>query len=135
MADKMTSYKFGPLFKVDDPAAKTLGTAGGLAALAVKELQNCRMVYSLMPLTSGLLQGLCDYAGVHVYSRSNDVFIMNKSYIMLHTSTTGDKLIKLPGKYNINELFSGKNQGKATSQIIEKNLAKEVTKIYHITPM
>jgi hypothetical protein len=54
---------------------------------------------------------------------------------MLHTSTTGDKLIKLPGKYNINELFSGKNQGKATSQIIEKNLAKDVTKIYHITPM
>jgi len=104
-----------------------------MPALALKEYKNYRMVYSLMPLTRGLLQGLCDYAGVHIYSRSNDVFIMNKSYIMLHTSTAGDKSIQLRGKYNVEELFSGKKLGNKTSRIIDKNLSKEETRIYHIS--
>ena len=132
-ADKMESYLVGPIFRVDDPEAKIIGTAGGMPALATKENENCRMVYSLMPLTVELLQGLCDYAGVHVYSRSSDVFIMNKSYIMLHTSTAGDKTIQLQDKYNIEELFSGKKMGQPASQIIEKNLPAQETRIYHIS--
>jgi len=132
-ADKMESYLVGPIFSVDDPEAKIIGTAGGMPALATKENENCRMVYSLMPLTVELLQGLCDYAGVHVYSRSSDVFIMNKSYIMLHTSTAGDKTIQLQDKYNIEELFSGKKMGQPASQIIEKNLPAQETRIYHIS--
>lgn len=133
LADKMESYQVGPVFKVDDPEAKILGMAGGMPALAVKENENCRMVYTLMPLTVELLQGLCDYAGVDVYCRSNDIFIMNKSYIMLHTSTAGDKTIQLQGKYNVEELFSGKKMGQSTSQIIDKNLPAQETRIYHIS--
>lgn len=85
-----------------------------------------------MPLTKELLMGLCDYAGVHVYSRSYDVFGANASYIMLHTTNAGNKKINLPAKYDVKEIFSGKTVGKDITDIREYVPGK-ATRIYQIT--
>jgi hypothetical protein len=61
-----------------------------------------------MPLSQELLQGLCDYAGVPVYSRSFDVLYANRSYVFLYTSSAGEKTIDLPAKANVTEVLSNK---------------------------
>ena len=68
---------------------------------------------------------------MHVYSRSNDVFSANSSFVMLHTSSAGDKEIKLPGKYKVTELLSGKKIGDSVS-VINETLPAQTTKIYQL---
>jgi hypothetical protein len=125
------NYGVGPWFSVVDPDAKIIGTFKDQPALAVKEFSNWRSVYSLMPLTKELLMGLCDYAGVHIYSRSFDVFRANKNYIMLHTSTAGNKTISLPRKAKVTEVLTGKAIACKQRKFSEK-LPAQKTRIYRI---
>jgi hypothetical protein len=105
--------------------------------MALREFNNAspatswRSVYSLMPLTKELLMGLCDYAGVHVYSRSFDIFGANKSYIMLHAVNSGKKVIDLPGKYDVYNALTNQKIASNSSQIIDSVPAKE-TRIYRL---
>jgi hypothetical protein len=136
-ADTFPSYTVGPVFEVADKNAKTLATLNGKPAVALREFNNgkpatsWRSVYSLMPLTKELLMGLCDYAGVHVYSRSFDVFGANKSYIMLHAVNSGKKVIDLPGKYDVYNALTNQKIASNSSQIIDSVPAKE-TRIYRL---
>ena len=129
--NKTSQYTLGPIFYVTDKNVKVLGTADGKPALVLKEFQNWKSVYTLMPLNKEILTGLIEYAGIHIYSTSGDVFIANKSYLMLHTSTQGDKTIKLPGRYNVKEILTGKEIGKGVSEFTEK-LPAMSTRIYYI---
>lgn len=128
---KTNQYTFGPVFNVTDKNVKVLGTAEGKPVFVIKDFQSWKSVYTLMPLNKEMLKGLMEYAGVHVYSRSNDVLLSNKSYIMLHTSTEGDKTITLPGKYNVKEILTGKEIGKGVSEFTEK-LPAQSTRIYYL---
>jgi uncharacterized cupin superfamily protein len=87
-------------------------------------------VYSEIPLTSELLQGLCDYAGVHIYSRSFDVLYANKSYVALYTSTAGEKTITLPEKAEVTEVLSNKVIARDAKNFSEKLEAGE-ERLYH----
>lgn len=104
---KGNQYSAAPAFAVDDPSARILGKANGIPALAVREFPQWRSVYSLLPLDTELLTGLCDYAGIHVYSRDRNFLSVNQGYLMLHTKTPRPTKIKLPGKYDVIELYSG----------------------------
>jgi hypothetical protein len=136
-ATSFSSYSVSPAFEVADNNATTLATVAGKPALALREfhqnspVNSWRSVYSLMPLTKELLMGLCDYAGVHVYSRSFDVFRANKNYVMLHAVSPGKKTIKLPGKYDIYNALSGEKIASKSSEIVDSVPAKE-TWIYQI---
>ncbi len=125
--------EMGPRFWVEDPAAKTLGVCEGRASLVVKEEKNWRSVYSAFPLTKELWQGICDYAGVHVYSRDYDVFFANRSFAMLHASTGGKKTILLPGSYHVTELITGKDLGRRLSKI-EISVSPTDTRIFRLDP-
>jgi len=131
-ADPSPSHKMTPAFFVADPAAKTLGVSDGKAVLAVKEFASWRSVYTLMPLSKEILMGLCDYAGVHVYSRSFDVFAANSDYLMLHTSSGGQKTITLPVKRDVAEALTGDVMGKGISEFTE-SLPAQTTRIYKLT--
>ena len=131
IAGKFKPYTFGPVFSVEDPAARILGTTGGKPSLAVREFEGWRSVYSLMPLTEELLQGLCDYAGVHVYSRSFDVFTANRSYLMLHASTAGSKILTLPLPSTVRDVLTGDLVGENISQFTVR-LPSQSTGIYKI---
>ncbi len=133
LATEFKPYQVGPIFYVNDPQARILGTADGKAALAVREFPGWKSVYTLMPLTRELLTGLCDYAGVHVYARSGDVLTANKSYIMLHTSAKGAKTICLPHSSDVTELISGKRVGAGITSFTEE-LPAGKTKLYLCLP-
>jgi hypothetical protein len=127
------AVEMGPRFWVEDPAAKTLGECEGRAALVVKEEKDWRSVYSAFPLTKELWQGICDYAGVHVYSRDYDVFFANRSFAMLHASSAGKKTILLPGSYHVTELITGKDFGRGLSKI-ETTVSPTDTLIFRLDP-
>ncbi len=125
------TFKMGTTFTVNDPQAKVLATIGEGTAMAVKENRDWRSVYTLMPLNAELLQGLCDYAGVHVYSRSFDVLYANRSYVLLYTSSEGEKTIQLPQNARVREVLSGKQVGQGINHFTE-SVAKNTARIYRL---
>ena len=122
----------GPVFTPSAPGMKTLMTADGKAALTVLEQKNWRSVYTAVPLTKELLMGLCDYAQVHVYSRSFDVFDCNQSFMMLHSTTAGKKTVKLDGRYTVKELYTGKTFGRKVS-VFTDTVPEKTTRLYLLT--
>ncbi|MCX6983697.1 MAG: hypothetical protein NT118_02950, partial [Lentisphaerae bacterium] len=126
------TFTFSPSFHPVDADMKTIGTAYGRPALAIKEFKDWSSVYSLMPLTPELLRGLCDYAKVHVYSRTNDVFGANASFIQLHAVTPGDKSIILPGKYKVTEAYANELIGDSISAFTAHGMKVGETRLYKI---
>lgn len=97
-----------PVFYVDDPNTTVLGRLTGTsrAGLAVREFNNWRSVYFAAPAMSpALFRGLARYAGGHVYCTTNDVLDANSRYVMLHTTSPGEKVIRLPGEYEVRDLL------------------------------
>ena len=130
-AERRQNLTMSPSFEVDDAAATVLGTTEGRATLVVREFEDWRSVYSMLPLRREILQGLCRYAGIHVYSETFDPFFANTSYAMIHTSTEGDKRIVLPGAADVTELVTGSEIGTGIS-VIEERLPAGVTRIYRM---
>jgi hypothetical protein len=128
--DAIKPQTIGATFGVTN-ADKVLASSSTGAALAVKELANWRSVYSQIPLTSELLQGLCDYAGVPIYSRSFDVLYANKSYVMLYTSQAGNKTIQLPAKFTVRETLTNEIVARNVKQFTEP-VAAETARLYHL---
>ena len=116
---------------MDDLDATVLGTTTGQATLAVKDLGDWRSVYSMLPLRRDLIRGLCRYAGVHVYSETDDPFSANAGYAMIHTATEGDKRITLPSAADVTELVTGREVGEGVS-VIEEHLPAGATRIYRL---
>ena len=129
---KFETFTFSPSFHPVDTDIKTLGTASGRPALAIKEFKDWSSVYSLMPLTPELLRGLCDYAQVHVYNRTNDIFGANASFLQIHAVTPGDKVLKLPGKYKVIEAYSNEFIGNGVSSFTAKGMKKGETRLYKL---
>ena len=117
----------GPWFYCADSDVQVLGTFSGKPALVLRN----RSLWSLMPFTREMLTDLCDFAGVHVYSRSGDVLTGNRSYIMLHTATSGDKIINLPKRSTVSEIFTGKTFP-AGNSFRDPSLPSRTTRIYSL---
>ena len=118
-----------PLFYVTDPSLVSTDKGGVFAA---KKMDGWQSVFSLFPLTRQHLRALCKNAGIHVYLDSDDELFANRSFIMIHTRTAGDKTIRLPGKYTVTELYSGKVIGKNISEFTEKNVPAAATRLYRL---
>ncbi|MEN6641841.1 MAG: LamG-like jellyroll fold domain-containing protein [Armatimonadia bacterium] len=130
-ARRQEKWSLTPSFSVTDPGATILGTTSGKPTLAVREFGSWRSVYSALPLKRELLNGLCRYAGVHVYSDSYDPFFANAGYAVIHTATAGVKRLALPVAADVTELVTGKPLGKGLS-VIEQDLPAGVTRIYRL---
>jgi len=128
---RMERWEISPLFVIDDPAATVLATTAGRSSLAVKEQDGRRFVYSLLPLKREVLQGLCRYAGVHVYSDTFDAFSANAGYAMLHTLNPGRKRIALTTPADVQEIVTGRKIGR-NIDAIEEQLPAGVTRIYRL---
>ncbi len=125
------SWRIAPSFSVDASEGRVLGTTNGAPTLVVKEFDTWRSVYSMLPLRRELLQGLCRYAGVHVYSESLDPFFANSAYAMIHTSTAGGKRIVLERPADVRELVTREEIGRGL-KAIEQELPVGVTRIYRL---
>lgn len=122
------SFPVDPQFYVTDKSLISTKDGGVFAA---KSMGKWRSVYSLMPLTRYHLRAICDYAGVHRYSNTDDELFANTSYVMLHTTRGGDKTISLPkGKYNVTELYTGKKLGTGVSRFTDPKVPAGTTRLY-----
>ncbi len=128
----MPSYNVGPVVWCEDPGAEVIGKAGGKDALALRKFDNWTSVYTLMPPTKEMLAGLQEFAGVHRFNTGYDVVSANRSFIMLHAATAGDKTIRLKKPATVTDFFSGAVLGKNVLEFTDKNVPAEATRIYLI---
>ncbi|HEY3289152.1 MAG TPA: hypothetical protein VGK87_03400 [Anaerolineae bacterium] len=131
-----TDARLGPLFTVDDPACITLGTVvinqGRCEpGFTIRKEPDWTSVYSAAPnLPSGVLRELARYAGVHIYSESDDVFYSDRSFIAIHTVRAGRKVIRLPRIADVREAFENKLIGLACDTFTDEVAAGD-TRLYH----
>ncbi len=117
---------------VPEKGVGVAGTLAGRPALAVKKMPDFTSVYLGAPPDWTLLAGLYELAGVHLYSASGDVFAANSGYIMLHTSTAGDKTLFLPRPAKVTEIFSGRQFGPVSRTVTDCGVPAGTTRIYRL---
>lgn len=106
-----------PSFAVRDPAALTLAnyTDGSGVALASKTVGTAQLVYSgILRLPPQVLSQLADQAGVHLYSRQNDVIAEGRGVVLLHATQSGERALCLPKPARLRDVLSGEEFGPGT---------------------
>ena len=94
----------GPVFHLDDPAAKALGTweykGKPVVTFGSKRIGKSLTLYSAAPrLDRKLFRNIMKTAGVHLYTTdTQDVLFANRSLVGIHTVTGGEKTLRLPRK-------------------------------------
>jgi hypothetical protein len=98
-----------PGFAVNDAAATPLAALAdtGAVVAASKKVPWGQSVYCLMPPSAEFMRALCERLAIHIYSRSNDVFQSNESFIMLHSRSNAEKSIVLPQARQWRDLVKG----------------------------
>jgi len=113
-----TDTRLGPLFIVDDPEVVTLGTVvinqGRCEpGFVIREEPDWASLYSAAPnLPPGVLKEVARYAGVHIFSESEDVLYADHNYVALHTVRAAVKTIRLPHRADIWEVYSNRRVGR-----------------------
>ncbi len=123
------NFSCDPAFAVDDPDAEILAGSGTAGTLAVKGQD----IYTLEPLSGGMLRGLAEYAGAHIYLAQDDVLTANRSYLMLIADEAGERTITLPAKATVTDAVTGavivENQSQFTV-----HPAAGATELYRLLP-
>jgi hypothetical protein len=127
-------YGLDPLFAVDDPAAEVLGVYrdSGLPALAAKQVGRSRSLFcGSHILPPDLLRNLARAAGVHLYTDSGDVLEANDHFAMLHTSSAGQKTLRLPRRSDVVEVYSAQVlfRGVDSFSLVE---AAQTTRLFYL---
>jgi hypothetical protein len=140
-----TDMRLGPLFTVDDPGATTLGTVvinqGRCEpGFVIREERRpdgtleWASVYSAAPgVPAGVLREVARYAGVHIYSESEDVLYADHNYVALHTVRTGTKTVHLPQRADVWEVYSNRQVGQDCT-VFDDEMAAGATHLYYIGP-
>ncbi len=131
-SDRYPTYHIAPSFFPDDPAVEVVAEANHRPALFLRKFKTWTSVYSLLPPSASLLNSLCHLSGVHVYTAPGDIFTANKSFLMLHTATAGDKIIQLPFKATMVDAMTGKAMESSQNRIMLPSLPAGVTKIFQL---
>lgn len=110
----------GPVFYADDPNSEVLGIVepANKPGFVIKQMDGWRSVYyASSMITPDALRAVADYAGVHIYSSSNDCFFADRGIICLHAATGGWKLIDLPKTCNVYDLLTGEKIASNTNRL------------------
>lgn len=134
-----TDMRLGPLFTVDDPAVITLGTVvinqGRCEpGFVLKDNGDWASAYSAAPnLPPGVLRELARYAGVHIYSESEDVMYADRAFVALHTVRAGPKIIRLPRPADVWEVYSNRQVAR-DADVFEDVMEAGATHLYFYGP-
>jgi hypothetical protein len=100
-----------PVFFADDPDCEILGEFinNGKAAWVIKRFDSWQSVWlGSKVMNAEVIRAVAENAGVHIFSKSNDVFAANRHFVSIHTSTEGQKTLHLPaGTTGICDIYSG----------------------------
>jgi len=115
-----TRSEIGPVLWCDDPAASVLGDlvatddSGGVftlakrGGLAIKRMEEWTSVWAAVPgLPPGLLRGIADLAGVHIYDDDGDVVFASERLLAVHTLHGGPRTIRLPRARRVTDALTG----------------------------
>ncbi len=75
-------------------------------ALSVKEVDGFTSIYcGSKYVNNEVIRAIAAFAGCHIYSNTNDVLYANKNYITFHASSGGEKVIRLPKRARVLEVY------------------------------
>lgn len=118
-----TAMKIGPIIVGDDPSAQVLGSLYGVEGqgLITKALDGVQVYFSAAPtLSSPVLRGIAEKAGVHMYASGDDVLYMNKSFLGIHTSRPGKRTLHFPRPTDLYDAYNDKTVAtKATNVTLD----------------
>ncbi len=125
---------WGPLFSINDTSAEILGVVqeNGKPGFAMKKRGNVTHFYSVAPgLGNDILRNIASYAGVHVYSMTNDYVAPGKHFLVLHTAFDGEHTIRLPKASDVYEIYDEKLIAENATEFT-MSLKKGVTRLFFI---
>jgi hypothetical protein len=129
-----TWYRFYADDSIAQPGVDVLARySDGKPAMVVKKVGKGAIVYSAVPITNPYVyKSIAKYAGVHVYTDTDDAFYANGDFVMIHTKDAGTKKITLRKKATeIREVFTGEVVGYNASEF-EVNLPGQQTFVYYV---
>lgn len=92
--------RLNPSFYIDDPEASVLAEyqASGLPSIGVKNCGTWKSIFIGEPnLTMDLFRGICRYAGVHVWTNSQeDSVSIGNGWVTVHANKDGHRILRLP---------------------------------------
>lgn len=127
-----TEFPCGPLIYSVDKEAERLGslvyegltstsTGFGKAGWVKKDFKDWKSIYFASPaIPSIILRKLIKEAGAHIYNNRDDILYANKNFISVFAHEAGVREIKLPGTYDVKEVFSERKIGKNINSFIDK---------------
>ena len=108
------------------PAARYSGN--NLPAVAMKKCDGYTSIYyGAKVLQADFVREIAKFAGVHIYSESDDVLYVGNGLLTIHASTTNIKTIHLPKEYKIIEAYSGADYGYTNNIEIKLKLGQTVS--------
>lgn len=123
-----------PCFYSNDSEATVLATfkENGKPALTLKRLEDYNSVYcGTKVVRAEVIRSIAKWAGCHIYMDSDDVLYQNKNYVVVHASSSGTKMIKLPQQCSPYEVYEEKYYGENTD-IISCDMLLGETKMFFV---
>jgi len=124
-----------PFLHAQEPDAVALGfweSDEQMPLLVARDMGSWRSVWSSAPNPpSWLARRIARYAGVHVYSESDDAFYANRAFITLSTGAAGPRTIRLPRATSIYELSAPNRQWTNVAQF-DIDMPKHHTSILYL---
>lgn len=101
-----SAYEAEPKFKVTDENATVLGRYVDSKDVAVAEKGNI-VFYGGTLLDPTIMRSIAEKAGVHIFIDSEDNIHASKDIFSIHANHKGKKLISLPEKSDVIDVYSG----------------------------
>jgi len=131
-----TDERLGPVPYVDDEEARTLGTlvsvrGNSLPGMGVKDMGDWTSVYVGAPnVPSNVLRAILQFAGGHVFCRSDDVLHAGRDFVCLHTVKGEEKQIFLPRRADVWDVMADRQLAAGVDRFTDQLKAGD-TKIYY----
>ena len=106
-------YPVRPRFAVVDEAAEPLGRYVADKAVAVARKGNA-IFYGGAALDAQWLREVARWAGVHIYTETDDNFFAGGNFLCIHADSGGNKTICLPRRTDAVEIYTGEVLGRDT---------------------
>ena len=103
-----------PVFYPTDKDVQILARYLGnnLPAVAMKKCDGYTSIYyGAKVLQADFVREIAKFAGVHIYSESDDVLYVGNGLLTVHASSTGKKCIYLPKEYRLIDAYTDEDYG------------------------
>lgn len=131
-----------PVVYCEDPDAVTLGrlipshgmpdAIGEFPAFCVKQFPEWTSVFIGVPnVPSSVLRNIAHFAGCHIYNAQDAIIDANSHFLSIHTASGGRKMLRLQGKRDVYDAYSGKLVARGVSEFTDE-LPAYGTKLYYL---